>query len=70
MRLTAIQLRRTCRSSSRTFRSRQPFNPNEEHMGSTSFGSVNPANPIGPTMPQNIEINRASPGRVRDDGRA
>jgi hypothetical protein len=40
-------------------------------MGSTSFGSAIPANlMIGSAMPQKIEINRAGPGRVRDDGRA
>jgi hypothetical protein len=46
------------------------FNPNEEHMGSTTFGNVTPAIMTGPAMPQNIKINRAGPGRVRGDGRA
>jgi hypothetical protein len=41
----------------------QPFNPNEEPMGSTSFGSVTPAIMTGPALPQNI--NRAGFGRVR-----
>jgi hypothetical protein len=47
----------------------RPFNPNEEHMGSTTFGNVTPAM-IGPTLPQNIKVNRAGSGRVRGDGRA
>jgi hypothetical protein len=46
-----------------------PFNPDEEHMGSTIFGSVNPAIMTGLAMPQNIKINRAGLGRVRGDGR-
>jgi len=33
-------------------------------MGSTTFGSVNPAM-TGPAMPQNIKINRAGLRRVR-----
>jgi hypothetical protein len=47
----------------------RPFNPNEEHMGSTTFGNVTPAM-IGPALPRNIKINRAGSGRVRGDGRA
>src|ERR1700736_2382294 len=46
----------------------EPFNPNEEHMGSTTFGNVTPAILTGPAMPQNIRINRAGSGRVRGDG--
>ena len=45
-------------------RPRQPFNPNEEPMGSTSFGNVTPAM-TGPAMPQNIRINRAGLACVR-----
>jgi hypothetical protein len=45
------------------------FNPNEEHMGSSTFGNVTPAM-IGSALPQNIKINRAGSGRVRGDGRA
>jgi hypothetical protein len=41
------------------------FNPNEEHMGSTTFGNVTPAIMTGPAMPQDIKINRAGLGRVR-----
>jgi hypothetical protein len=41
-----------------------PFNPDEEHMGSTTFGSVDPAM-TGLAMPQNIKINRAGCRRVR-----
>jgi len=41
------------------------FNPDEEHMGSTTFGNVNPATMTGLAMPQNIKINRAGLGRVR-----
>jgi hypothetical protein len=52
-----------------TFRSRQSFNPNEEHMGSTIFGNVNPAM-AGPAMSQNFKINRAGFRRVRGHGRA
>ena len=71
MRLTAIKVRRTCRLPSRTFRSRQAFQPlNEEHMGTTTFGNVTPAIMTGPALPQNIKINRAGFRRVRDDGGA
>jgi hypothetical protein len=48
----------------------KPFNPNEEHMGSTTFGNATPAIVIGPALPLNIKINRAGFGRVRGDGRA
>jgi hypothetical protein len=34
-------------------------------MGSTSFGTVNPATITGPAMPQDIKINRVGLGRVR-----
>jgi hypothetical protein len=70
MRLTQITVRLICRLLSRTFVRGKPFNPDEEHMGSTTFGNVTPAIMIGPAMPQNIKINRAGPGRVRDGGRA
>jgi hypothetical protein len=66
--LTSITVRLTCRLLSRIIRSRQ-VNPNEEHMGSTTFGDVIPSM-IGPALPQNIRINRAGLGRVRGDGRA
>jgi hypothetical protein len=46
----------------------KPFNPNEEHMGSTTFGDATPV--IGSALPQNIKINRAGFRRVRGDGRA
>jgi hypothetical protein len=62
-RLTAIQVRHTCRLLSRAFVRDKPFNPNEEHMGSTTFGNVTPV--IGPAMPQDIKINRAGLRRVR-----
>jgi hypothetical protein len=48
----------------------KPFNPNEEHMGSTTFGNATPGMMIGPARPQNIKINRAGFRRVRGDGRA
>jgi hypothetical protein len=48
----------------------KPFNPNEEHMGSTTFGNVTPAIMTGPALPQDIKINRAGFRRVRGDGRA
>jgi hypothetical protein len=48
----------------------KPFNRNEEHMGSTTFGNATPATLIGPALPLNIKINRAGFGRVRGDGRA
>lgn len=64
MRLTAVQVRRTCRLLSGTLRSRQIFQSNEEHMGSTTFGNVNPAM-TGPALPQDIKINRAGCRRVR-----
>ena len=38
---------------------------NEEHMGSTTFGNVNPAM-TGLAVPQNIKINRAGFRRVRE----
>ena len=41
----------------------KPFNPNEEHMGSTTFGNVTPV--IGLALSQNIRIDRAGLGRVR-----
>jgi hypothetical protein len=44
------------------------FNTDDEHMGSTTFGTVTPATMTGPTMPQND--NRAGSGRVRPDGGA
>ena len=68
MRLTAIQVRRTCRLLSRTYVRDKRFNPNEEHMGSTTFGNVTPST-IGPALPQNIRINRAGLGRVRGGDR-
>ena len=70
MRLTQITVRLICRLLSRTFVRGNPFTPDEEHMGSTTFGNVTPAIMIGPAMPQNIKINRAGLGRVRDGGRA
>jgi hypothetical protein len=45
-------------------RSGQAFNPDEEPMGSTTFGNVTPAM-IGPALPQDIKINRAGFRRVR-----
>ena len=47
----------------------KPFNPNEEHMGSTIFGNATPTIVIGLARAQNIKINRASFRRVRGDGR-
>jgi hypothetical protein len=44
--------------------------PDEEHMGTTTFGNVTPAIMTGPALPQNIKINRAGVRRVRDDGGA
>ena len=70
MRLTQLTVRLICRSLSRTFVQDKPFNPYEEHMGSTTFGNVTPTIMIGLAMPQNIKINRAGSGRVRSDGRA
>ena len=70
MRLTQLTVRLICRLLSRTFVQDKPLNPDEEHMGSTTFGSVTPAIMIGLAMPQNIKINRAGLGRVRDGGRA
>jgi hypothetical protein len=40
-------------------------NPNEEHMGSTTFGNATPAIVIGSALPQDIKINRAGFRRVR-----
>jgi hypothetical protein len=64
-RLTAVQARHTCRMLSRALVRDKPFNPNEEHMGSTTFGNVNPATMTGLAMPPNIKINRAGFGRVK-----
>jgi hypothetical protein len=50
---------------SRAFVRDKPFNPNEEHMGSTTFGNVTPAILIGPALPQDIKINRAGLACVR-----
>jgi hypothetical protein len=38
--------------------------PNEEHMGSSTFGNVTPAT-TGLALPQKLRINRAGFGRVR-----
>jgi hypothetical protein len=46
------------------------FNPNDEHMGSTTFGDANPMRMIGLAMPHDIRINRAGHGRVRVGDRA
>jgi hypothetical protein len=43
----------------------RPFNPNEEHMGSTPNGIANPVTAIGAALPQDIEISRAGLDRVR-----
>jgi hypothetical protein len=40
----------------------KPFNPDEEPMGSATFGNATPVTMSGPAMPQNIKINRAGPG--------
>jgi len=45
--------------------SEESFNANEEPMGSTTFGNVDPAM-TGLAMPQNIKINRAGRRRVRE----
>jgi hypothetical protein len=50
--------------------SRPGFNPNDEHMGSTTFGNANPMTTIGLAMPQDIKISRAGFGRVRVGDRA
>jgi len=44
------------------------FNSDEEQMGSTPYGNAHPAM-TGPTLPQDIKINRAGDGRVRGGGR-
>jgi hypothetical protein len=44
---------------------RQQVQPNEEHMGSITFGNANPTIAIGPALPPDIEINRDGLGRVR-----
>jgi hypothetical protein len=46
-----------------------PFNPDEEPMGSTSFGNVNPATRTGLAMPHINKINRAGSGPREGDGR-
>ena len=38
------------------------FNPNEETMGSTPYGSVSPIDPIGAALPPHIEFDRDSGG--------
>jgi hypothetical protein len=43
----------------------KPFNPDEEHMGSSTFGNVTPAILTGPALPQTIKINRAGSRRMR-----
>ena len=64
MRLTQITVRLICRLLSRTFVRDKPFNPDEEHMGSTTFGNVNPAM-TGLALSQDNKINRAGFRRVR-----
>jgi hypothetical protein len=49
-RLTAIKARHTCRVVEDIVRD-NPFNPNEEPMGSTTFGNATPAIMIGPALP-------------------
>jgi hypothetical protein len=69
--LTAIQVRLTCQIVVADISlATKPFNPNEEHMGSTSFGNAIPATMIGPAMPPNIRTDRAGSCRVRVGGRA
>lgn len=46
------------------------LNPNEEQMGSTTFGDATPAQVIGLAAPQQIEIDRGSYGRVSSRGPA
>jgi len=46
------------------------FNPFEETMGSTPYGSANPMSSIGSVLPHYIETDRAGCSRVRDGGRA
>jgi hypothetical protein len=41
------------------------LNPNDEHMGSTTFGSDGSTIVIGPAQPPDIEIDRDGLGRVR-----
>ena len=48
-----------------TSRSGQTLNPNDEHMGSITFGNANPTIAIGPALPPDIKINRDGSGRVR-----
>jgi hypothetical protein len=43
----------------------KPFNPDEEPMGSITFGNATPATMTGSAMPRNIKINRAGFRRVR-----
>jgi hypothetical protein len=50
---------------SRTFVRDKPFNPDEEPMGSTTFGNATPATVTGRALPQNIKIHRAGFRRVR-----
>ncbi|SDI05136.1 hypothetical protein SAMN05444171_5417 [Bradyrhizobium lablabi] len=64
MRLTAIQVRRTCQIVVQSICSRQASNANREPMGSTTFGNVTPTTMIGLAMPQNKKIDRAGNGRV------
>jgi len=66
--LTAIKVRHTCRVVEDIVRD-NPFNPNEEHMGGTTFGDATPAIMIGSALPRNFRIHRAGFGRVRSDGR-
>jgi hypothetical protein len=46
---------------------RQPFNLNEETMGSTPSGSATPM--IGAALPQHLEIDRAGGSRASVGGR-
>lgn len=41
------------------------LNPNDEHMGSITFGNADPTIAIGAALPPDIKINRDGFGRVR-----
>ena len=66
MSLTRQKAGRIRRSLSEAHRIQdKALNPNDEHMGSITFGNANPMMAIGPALPPDIKINRDGSGRVR-----
>jgi hypothetical protein len=64
--LTRLKAGRIRRSLSEAHRVQdKTLNPNDEHMGSITFGSGGSTIATGPALPPDIEIDRDGLGRVR-----